>query len=806
MPATESELLRELERLTAMRLQLESERASVDAVEPGEAAAEEPRLPDDMTSDAAEIEPEPLVHAQEPIGVIEPAVAIDAAPAEPDGLENDAPDPPAAEPAEPERPLPNEPPRTSARRVDSGQAAGIGQPRPDPAEIHRAITALYEPGDVVELRVPKAGRDHTISGYFDDHEKLANAVLKADGKGPGVYLTLNPAKPALLARSCNRAKLRAEQTTTDADVLCRRRLLVDVDATRPAGVSSTDAEHEAALDLTRVIRDSLDGDGWPDPIVGDSGNGGHLIYRLDLPNDNASKTLLERCLKALAAQFDNDRVKIDQTVFNASRISKAYGTVARKGDHMPDRPHRLARLLDVPEERRAVPRELLEALASTVPDSSASRPLTNAPRHEGFDIDRWISEHGLAVKAGPLPHEGGRKWVLECPFDPAHKADAAIFEGADGKPGFHCFHNGCAGKDWHALRELLEPGYQQRQRDRSTGNLGPPAADPTSRAMPELTSGLALYDRPTSDLHGLLIVEGTGLELLYPGVELFAARQKLGKSWLALQIAISVAGGPDIEGLRSNQTGGVLYGALEESERRTIDRLRKLAGKGQWLDNLKFFYSLLPLMGGGEEQLQTLVRTQRPRLLVLDTLTAVVRASKSNTDVFRAQYDEVTRLRKLCEEHALTCLLLHHTRKEAGGDAVTAVAGTGGITAAVDAVWRLRRTPEGFCELEVTGREIRETSLAMKLETENPFGWRVLGEARAESLSNTRRDILDLLKDEPNQTPAQIARDLNKNAVTVRVTLKRLVSEGHVVKERGKYRTVSILSVSPNETVETERV
>ena len=83
------------------------------------------------------------------------------------------------------------------------------KPTPDPDEIRRTIKLLFQAGDVVELRIPKAGRDGTISGYFDNPERLA-AALEIDGKASGVYVTLNPVDPALLARSKNRPKTRAE--------------------------------------------------------------------------------------------------------------------------------------------------------------------------------------------------------------------------------------------------------------------------------------------------------------------------------------------------------------------------------------------------------------------------------------------------------------------------------------------------------------------------------------------------------------------------------------------------------------------
>jgi len=120
--------------------------------------------------------------------------------------------------------------------------------------IAAALSHLMEPGAVYELRIPKAGRSGTVSGYFDDLAALAKAAAEWDGKAPGLYLTLNPCKPELLSRCANRAKTYADTTTGDADALRRLRLMVDCDPVRPSGIASTDAEHDAALERACVIR------------------------------------------------------------------------------------------------------------------------------------------------------------------------------------------------------------------------------------------------------------------------------------------------------------------------------------------------------------------------------------------------------------------------------------------------------------------------------------------------------------------------------------------------------------------------
>ena len=120
----------------------------------------------------------------------------------------------------------------------------------DRAEIERALQLLGAPGQVFELRAleavtPAWRRPHVVAGYFDDPLKLAAEAAKLQARG--VYVVLNPVRPALLARICNRVKDFApgDAITSDADILVRRWLPVDCDAVRPAGISATDARRGA---------------------------------------------------------------------------------------------------------------------------------------------------------------------------------------------------------------------------------------------------------------------------------------------------------------------------------------------------------------------------------------------------------------------------------------------------------------------------------------------------------------------------------------------------------------------------------
>lgn len=90
------------------------------------------------------------------------------------------------------------------------------------ALIRHALSILTQPGQTVELRIPGMQGKRTDSGYFNDLDKLAEAAANYDNRAEGIYITVNPVHPALLARSSNHVKEYAKQTTSDKDVLHHR--------------------------------------------------------------------------------------------------------------------------------------------------------------------------------------------------------------------------------------------------------------------------------------------------------------------------------------------------------------------------------------------------------------------------------------------------------------------------------------------------------------------------------------------------------------------------------------------------------
>ena len=333
------------------------------------------------------------------------------------------------------------------------------------AELTRTVETLFSTGDVVELRTFKDGA--TFSGYFDDHEELVKAAARHDERGHDVYITLNKLPEEIAYRRYNRIERMKgrDASTSDKDVERRTHLFIDNDCKRVAGISSTDEEKEKARRKAREIQDYLGEQGWPDPIVGDSGNGHHLLYPIDLPADQAGLDLVAGVLEALDFKFSDDSVEVDTTTKNAARITKFYGTVAKKGDDLPRRPHRPSKLLEIPEKPAPANREQLAKVAAMKPEEPRKfRVYSGGNGRQPFDLMDWIGRHDVPVKReGPWKNGGWRYILQECPWNGHADSAAYIVQQPTGEIGAGCHHNSCQGYTWQDLRTHYEPDAYDRK-------------------------------------------------------------------------------------------------------------------------------------------------------------------------------------------------------------------------------------------------------------------------------------------------------------------------------------------------------
>jgi hypothetical protein len=140
-----------------------------------------------------------------------------------------------------------------------------------PTSVRVGLSTLtnrtLEGGGIFEVTLLKTTKG-TVCGYFDNLETavIALGALPPVLQPEGVYVTLNPISPELLARAVNRFEPYAKTRAGNTDVLRRLWLPIDADPVRPAGISATNEELAMAVALTDAVVAWLAEFGWPVPV------------------------------------------------------------------------------------------------------------------------------------------------------------------------------------------------------------------------------------------------------------------------------------------------------------------------------------------------------------------------------------------------------------------------------------------------------------------------------------------------------------------------------------------------------------
>ena len=173
--------------------------------------------------------------------------------------------------------------------------------------------------DLVEIRVLDPESKRSYSGYFTDIETLLREIKPYDKCN--LYFTLNVINPACYSREQHdRISTKPKSTTSDNDIVARKWCLIDIDCEKPSDTNSTDAEKDAAKIVVNNVYRFLRDQGLESPCVCDSCNGWHLLYRMNMINTPENTDIMKKFLRVLDMYFSTDKVKIDLTTFNSSRV------------------------------------------------------------------------------------------------------------------------------------------------------------------------------------------------------------------------------------------------------------------------------------------------------------------------------------------------------------------------------------------------------------------------------------------------------------------------------------------------------
>lgn len=168
------------------------------------------------------------------------------------------------------------------------------------------------------------------------------------------------------------------------------------------------------------------------------------------------------------------------------------------------------------------------------------------------------------------------------------------------------------------------------------------------------------------------------------GVGFVGGPPKVGKSWLALEIALAVGSGAACMGwFPVHERGPVLVYCVEDGRSRVRTRMHGLCAARRvdfdrlpvgWLD-----VDRLALDRPGDQlRLEATVRKTKARMLILDPLVRLHRGDETSS---RDMSLLLSFLRGLQQEHGVAVLLVHHTRKAPVQDPGQGLRGSGDLHA-----------------------------------------------------------------------------------------------------------------------------
>ena len=217
-------------------------------------------------------------------------------------------------------------------------------------------------------------------------------------------------------------------------------------------------------------------------------------------------------------------------------------------------------------------------------------------------------------------------------------------------------------------------------------------------------------------------------DLLPQGLHLLAGAPKIGKSWLALWLAVMVAKGDPIWGMGVKQ-GTTLYLCLEDSTLRIQNRLFEITDNAP--ASVHFTTNSDTLGKGLEEQLCAFLSEHPDTVLVIiDTLQMIRGTGYDNT--YANDYRDLSALKRIADAHGIAILLIHHLRKELADDVFSRISGTTAISGAVDSSFTLveDKRGSGKATLSCIGRDIEYRELTLERNAENV--WELVSDSRTQ--------------------------------------------------------------------------
>lgn len=538
--------------------------------------------------------------------------------------------------------------------------------------------------------------------------EFLDAVRILEGKGGnGVFFGINPI-------SAN-----TDGVPSNDNIERRAFLFLDVDhLDHDLSVPATDSGKQASLHVLDRVIAHLTSKGWPAPTKLDSGNGHHAFWRVNLPNDEATRKLCASVLSVLREKFGP---LVDASVSDPRRLGRLPGTWNRKGESTQERPHRPCMFLDIPDLASVVTTGMIQSLIAGTEqdhahdvdfDSNGYKTIGVRPGDDynqratwseilepaGWRIARqrdkvihWTrpgKADGVSATTGYCKARGSGDLLY------VFSNNAAPFEAAQSYSKFTAFTLlNFAGDYGPAAKALKARGFGGRCTD-SEGSSDTKTRDSVDKRPIILAKPASSY-------------APAPVEWLWPGriprgaLTILDGDPGLGKSTIATDIAARVSRGlvmPHRSGEQVGQPADVMILSAEDDPARTIRP--RLDAAGADLDRVHLVEAVaigdgdrLPILPLDLVALGDFVMEKRVGLIIVDPFMAYLGdgiESHKDQSIRRA----LREFSKLAQVTQCAFLVVRHLNKLAGGTAIYRGGGSIGIIGAARSGLLLAQHPE----------------------------------------------------------------------------------------------------------------
>lgn len=280
--------------------------------------------------------------------------------------------------------------------------------------------------------------------------------------------------------------------------------------------------------------------------------------------------------------------------------------------------------------------------------------------------------------------------------------------------------------------------------------------------------------------------------LLHEGNCIFAGKSKRGKSWLAFNIAISLALGDDVLGhYEVPYPVKVAYCALEDGDRRMNRRIKQIEASRD-LSNLEIVFAMPKLAEGGYDFIEHLIAKEGFQVVIIDVLAKVDDQGKSGPKGYQEVYDTLGRLHELRNKHTFALIMITHLRKAEAEEVSEQIMGSMAYVGIQDVVWVFQRKyGDNFGYLEVLDKDMAEKSIEIEFKEAEGL-WTFVGEGDEHAASKEEFEILQYLREETKpQSIKQIMEGIGMPAgkfSAFRKRLQRMEKDHKLLRtDRGMY-------------------